>query len=51
MHHLREVEVVKKKNQHNNVNNYIFDYVVKNQSKKTILLQGDSWFQQIYEYD
>ena len=51
MHHLREVAVVKRKNQHNNVNNYIFDYVVKNQSKKTILLQGDSWFQQIYEYD
>lgn len=49
-HHLREPQVVQKKNNYL-ITEYIYNHVTEENSGETILFQGDSWFQQIKEYN
>ena len=45
LHHLRDPNYVNTEKK--NLEEYIFSYIEKNDSRETILFQGDSWFDQI----
>jgi hypothetical protein len=47
--HLRQPEILDATNK--NLNEYIFSYIGNNKNSEVMLFQGDSWFQQIYEYE
>jgi len=49
VNHLKQPEILIGKNK--NVNEYIFSYISDNKKNEVILFQGDSWFQQVYEYE
>jgi hypothetical protein len=48
LHHLRDPKYVNTEKK--NLEEYIFSYIEKNDSRETILFQGDSWFDQINLY-
>lgn len=51
VHHLREPFSPLNKIENKEFKKYIFTYIENNDSKKTILFQGDSWFEQINQYE